>query len=55
MLFDTAKSNKSPFKTYLFLSAVKDNKSDFSRREIEGADRARDLQGKIIWPSVQDY
>ena len=43
--FDTSKSNKSSVNAYLFIFTVKDNKSCFSRREIEGADRARDLQG----------
>ena len=47
--FDTAESNKSPAKSYSVLSTIKDNKSYFSWHEIEGADRARDLQGKIGW------
>ena len=53
--FDTDKSNKSPVNAYSFLSTVKDNKSYFSRHEIEGADRAPDLHGNFGWPSVQDY
>ena len=47
--FDTSKSNKPPVNYYSFLSTVKDKKSYFSRCEIEGADRARNLQGKFGW------
>ena len=46
--FGTDKSNKSPVEAYLFLSTVKCNKSHFSRREIEGEDRDRDLQEKCM-------
>ena len=44
--FDTTISNKYSVNTYSLLSTVKDKKSYVSRREIEGADRARDLQEK---------
>ena len=31
------------------------NKEYFSRREIEGADTARILQGRVGWPSQEEY
>jgi len=45
---------EQPIDDYLFLSTVKSNKSYFSRREISGADRARDLQAILGWPSTAD-
>ena len=53
--FDTAKSNKPPVKAYSFLSTVKNNKREFSQREIEGADRDNDLQRNNDRNSLQDY
>ena len=38
---------------YTFFSTVASNKEFFSRLEIEGADRARVLQGRLGWPSDQ--
>jgi hypothetical protein len=37
------------------LNTVKENKQFFSRREIEGAEAAREQQGQIGWPSDQEY
>jgi hypothetical protein len=37
------------------LNTVSENKSFFSRREIEGAEKAREQQGQIGWPSDQEY
>ena len=37
------------------LNTVKENKTFFSRREIEGAEAARAQQGQIGWPSDQEY
>ena len=53
--FDTDNSNKCPVNAYWFISTIIYNKSCFSRQEIEGVDRAHDLQVKIGWPPVQDY
>ena len=38
-----------------FFSTVASNKEYFSRREIEGADTARILQGRVGWPSQEEY
>jgi hypothetical protein len=40
---------------YLFLNTVADNQSMYTRREIEGADRARALYKKIGRPSEQEF
>lgn len=40
---------------YSFFSTVASNKEYFSRREIEGADTARLLQGRLGWPSTGQY
>ena len=48
-LVQSIKSN-DPFKPYLFLSTVEDNKSYFSSNEIEGANNARKVQHIIGWP-----
>ena len=53
--FDTAKSNKYQVNYYSFISNVKDNKSYFSRREIEGSDISDDLKGVNGWYYVQYY
>ena len=37
------------------LNTIKQNKQFFSRREIEGAETAREQQGQIEWPSDQEY
>ncbi len=40
---------------YLFLLTVAGNKASFTRREIEGADKARALYRKIRPPSEKDF
>jgi len=40
---------------YNLLNTVSENKSFFSRREIRGAEAARDQNGQIGWPSDQLY
>jgi hypothetical protein len=40
---------------YSLLNTVKENKSFFTRREIQGAEAAREQQGQIGWPSDQEY
>jgi hypothetical protein len=37
------------------LNTVSDNKSFYSRREIEGAERAREQQAQLGWPSDREY
>ena len=37
------------------ISTVASNKENFSRREIEGADTAIILQGRVGWPSQEEY
>ena len=48
------KENSATVNSYSFLSTVRSNKDYFNRKEIEGADKARLLQGNIGWPSTQD-
>ncbi|GFH56607.1 hypothetical protein CTEN210_13083 [Chaetoceros tenuissimus] len=38
-----------------FFSTVSKNKEYFSRQEIEGAEKARELQGQVGWPSDQQF
>ena len=47
----------TPVTAYPFslLNTVKENKQFFSRREVEGAEAAREQQGQIGWPSDQEY
>jgi hypothetical protein len=45
----------SPSQDYLFLNTVATNKGAYTRREIEGADRARALYKKIGRPSEQAF
>ena len=45
--YDTSNSYNSTLMGYSFLAMVKSNKEYFSRREIEGADKAHILQGNI--------
>jgi hypothetical protein len=58
--FDTA-APKTPNSTsldvndYLFLNTVEQNKQAYTRREIEGADRARVLYKKIRRPSEKEF
>jgi hypothetical protein len=40
---------------YLFLNTVASNKACYTRREIEGADKARALYRKLVYPSEPDY
>ena len=40
---------------YNLLNTVSENKSFFSRRESEGAEKAREQQGQIGWPLDQEY
>ena len=46
-------TDKKIITPYCFLSTVKENKKYFTRNEIEGADRARDLQQHLDWPPDQ--
>jgi hypothetical protein len=53
--YDTAaNAHNSNVISYSFLSTVRNNKDYFNRQEIEGADKARILQGNIGWPSTKD-
>jgi hypothetical protein len=58
--FDTA-APKTPNSTsldvnnYLFLNTVEQNKQAYTRREIEGADRPRELYKKIGRPSEKEF
>ena len=45
----------TPISAYSLLNTVEENKSFYTRREIEGAERAREQQGQIGWPSDQEY
>ena len=56
--FDTStirNTNKNNVTEYSFLSTVKENKTYFHKREIEGADNARILQQLLNWPSTQNF
>jgi hypothetical protein len=46
--------NNTEVTNYSFLSTVKDNQSNFTRQEVEGADRARLLQQQLGWPSTTE-
>ena len=46
-------TNNQKVTPYSFLSTVASNKEYFTRHEIEGADRARDLQQYLDWPADQ--
>ena len=37
------------------LNTVSENRSFYSRREVQGAELAREQQGRIGWPSDQEY
>ncbi len=61
-VFDTRNDNiiqqdntKSTVTNYSFVSTVQQNKSFFTRAQIEKADRARKLQQYIGWPSVVNF
>ena len=51
--FDT--KVKSPDTGYSFLLSVASNKLYYTRREVQGADDARLIQGLIAWTSDADY
>ena len=48
-------NNNDSITDYSFLSTVADNKHYFTRREIQGADEAHLLQGRVGWPSYGDF
>jgi hypothetical protein len=48
------KHSSSP-NNYLFLNTVAENEATYTRREIEGADKARALYKKIGRPSEQEF
>ena len=37
------------------LNSVSENKSFYTKREVKAAEAARDLQGRVGWPSDQEY
>ena len=49
------KDNNVPVISYCNLQTVNSNKKYFSRREVQGADRARSLQQLLWWPSESDF
>jgi hypothetical protein len=57
--YDAADSRPNPSSktkdAYLFLHTVAGNKASYARREIEGADQARDLYQKLGHPSEQEF
>jgi uncharacterized protein with WD repeat len=57
--YDAATSSPNHSSTnqdaYLFLHTVAGNKASYTRREIEGADKARDLYRKLGHPSEHDF
>ena len=48
---DTNLKSKSTVSNYSFINTVEGNKSQFTKRDIAGADRAREIQGQLAWPS----
>jgi hypothetical protein len=50
-----ASNPSSTSEDYTFLNTVAGNKANLTRREIEGADRARTLYRKIGHPAEQEY
>jgi hypothetical protein len=58
-LYDAADSSPNPSSktkgAYLFLHTVAGNKASYTRREIEGADQARDLYRKLGHLSEQEF
>jgi hypothetical protein len=49
------KTNVAPVIDYSFVTTVVDSKKRFTRREIEGANKARELSKKIGRPSQQQF
>ena len=41
--------------SYLFLEIVEENKAKFTSRMIKGAEKAKDLYGKVQYPSIKDF
>ena len=40
---------------YLFLEIVEENKARFTTIMIKGVKRAKDLHGKVQYPSIKDF
>ena len=38
-----------------FVSTVRENKSEYSKRQIQGANRARELQERLGWPATAAF
>ena len=45
----------SPKDGFSFLNTVSENKEGFSKRQLKGASRARELYGRLAYPSVKDF
>ena len=50
-----SKTNEDVAPYFTFVQTVKENKLNFSRQELEGADKARRLQSLTGWPSTEDF
>ena len=48
-------ANSEPITPYTFFTTVRANKEFFSPREIHSADKARQLQANLAWPSTADF
>jgi hypothetical protein len=47
--------NNDNITLYSFFSTVKANKKYFTHAELEGADKARNLQASLRWPTTEDF
>ena len=54
--WDTSSTKpKSSFSHYSFINTVAENKSQYTKKDVEGAKRARDIQGIIAWPTDKQF
>jgi hypothetical protein len=53
--YNTAPKQSNTTNAYLFLNTVAGNKGNYTRREIEGANKARALYKKIGRPSEKEF
>jgi hypothetical protein len=41
--------------SFVFVNTVSENKTGYSKRQIQGAEKARQLYAKLGYPSVKDF
>ena len=53
--WDTKAKSKTPVTNYSFINTVAHNKQQFTKKDVEGAENARNMQAVVAWPGDTQF